>query len=121
MTHPILPQQNAEPWIPEGLLEKLVVGARVRVRFNGECDLPPGETSFSAGLGLVLDHDAHGDANHKIGRIDHIYAEPPAHLRPAHCYLIYMDEPYEFGGQSWHFLSAAASELVPLSDEERER
>ena len=116
MTHPIQQQQNAEPWIPEGLLEKLVVGARVRVRFSAECQIKGVPGSAHDRQGNAPGHGDEMAVQGKIGRIQHTTG--PIEDHP---YEVHVEGRFEFQGERFCCVWVAASELELVSDEGRER
>ena len=99
-------------FVPESVLQKLVVGARVRYIPNYECQSPASKGSTAYRYGAVA-HEDYLDAEHKTGTItstsDTEFAEHP--------YLVGMDVRYRFGGSTWGVLSLAADELALVEDE----
>ena len=97
--HPIQPEVNAVVYRPEGMPE-WKVGMRVQVRISGECDVLLSGNYVNGKVGTIIRAD-----------YDH----------PTHIYVVQMDESFtDRNAVCWKML-AAASELILVSDEGRER
>ena len=115
MTHPIQQEQNPEPWIPEGMPE-WKVGMHVRVRVSGEC---------SAQCPNGCPWREHANWNDDMGYISAI-----GRLEGTGCTICGGSWIRNYSGSEDHnyavtfnngIVQYAASELIPLSDEGRER
>lgn len=99
-------------FVPESVLEKLVVGARVRYIPNYECERPP-MTRSVAGIYKAIGHEAEFDAEGKTGII--IRTDDTTFAR--HPYEVEMDISYRFGNEEWDAITLAADELALVEDE----
>ena len=128
----MIPDQRIDPdapWIPEGLAEKLVVGARVRWRKNPECDWKCPDCKLDlhvhypdTGVGVIHDihlseecqmHHSMNGCDTETGHKGHYYRVVPgtAPIIPES-----WDKSYKVGNKPG--LWAAAIELTPLEDDD---
>lgn len=101
-----------DKFVPESVLEKLVVGARVRYIPNYECKSPSLASSASHRYGAIGD-EGYFDAENKTG----IIQSTSNTNFPGHPYQVKMDMPYRFGNQEFTHIILAADELVLVEDE----
>ena len=88
-----------QPWEPAELVAKLVNGARVRIRINGEC------------LATTLSQDLAQKANGQIGIIiKHDFATGGEYSSAAHHYLVQLEAHPE------EVLLSCAAELEPIGE-----
>ena len=102
-----------DKFVHPSVLEKLVVGRRVRYLGDYECNALPVEGSRSAIYGAV-GHESTFHAQDKTGTIERL----DDNWIPGHPYAIRMHERYTFGGGSWNCVIAAAHELALVEEEE---
>lgn len=106
MDKPLIGEQ---PWVPAGLAEKLVPGARVRIRLNGECS-----QFLVPDISGLMRHEAWEDGI--AGTIAVCLGRPCIGAAAGHPYRVIWDRDVH-GSPGGHY---AAIELIPL-DMETER
>jgi len=101
---------STEFWEPEDLVAKLTVGARVRIRLSGECEVQGTADSDAVARGTK------GHPSELNGRVGVIRPDLPHDylISQGHRYEVHFDEPY-LGGQ-FCCTALAAIELEPLDD-----
>ncbi len=99
-------------FVPESVLDKLVVGARVRYIPNYECKFLPQVYSAAHDYGANL-HEAELDAENQTGIIRSTSDTEFA----GHPYLVEMDVQFRFAGTTFQAVTLAADELALVEDE----
>ena len=100
-----------DKFVHPSVLEKLIVGQRVRYVPDGDCFTPSESGSASDTYGAI-GHESHFDAEGKIGVI-----QSASETRvEGHPYWVEIDGGFQFGGQSFDGITVAAHELALVED-----
>ena len=100
-------------FVPESVLERLVVGQRVRYVPDDECNNTADSLS-SAGYYGATTHESYTDAENAVGVIVLISQRTV----DGHPYHVKMDTHYRFGGEPWGSITVAAHELALVEEED---
>lgn len=107
-------------WLPKGHVERLVVGARVRIRFNNECDVQGSFWCSRCGVGYQPRPEPghHRGVSGLTGVITQVDFEG---MTVDHPFLVTLDTPIHDSSPCGHIgwlveVGAAATELIPLDD-----
>ena len=96
-----------DKFVPKSVLERLVVGQRVRYVPNYECKRLPTIDSLGHSYGAEL-HEIYLDAEYKTGII---VSTSNSNLE-GHPYVVQVDDKYRFGGEEFNAMTLAADELA---------
>ncbi len=107
-----------EPWVPESIKRRLVIGARVRIRPSLECRVVGKPQSAHARAGLV------GHEPEEFGAVGTIIAshQKGGLQEEGHPYTVEFDEAVYFTRcDQWSSTTeSSAAELIPLEEGEEE-
>ena len=100
-----------DKFVPESVMKRLTVGARVRYVPVDDDDGLPQPHSPASRYGANC-HEAQTFAEGESGTITAL----DNRLLPGRPFLIRMDEPYQFGGRSFDDIFVAAHEIALVED-----